>query len=407
VEAQKLIRKTFADEFTKSKLPELAALATKLHEEAQSTKDDLVVRYALFQLASETGARAGDFGLVLKSIDALDQTYAIDALAMKTKVLQDSTTIQQLPPYFRALTDAVMELVEDQVEVDNYKSATQLMAIADAASRRSNSAPHLNRVQLRAKEVAEIAKAYETAKSAGLKLQSSSEDPEASSIWGRFQTFFKGNWGGGLVLLAQSNDSNLKELAAKDLTNPEEAEDQVKLGDAWYKLGESASGVSKKQQWTRAKHWYEMASSKLSGFTKTRVETTMKEIEKLVPKEDATAERPTTTTVPGLVSPTKLAFDRQMSAGIVAMRSGSYEKAVEAFTEALRLMPDDNKAKQYLNAAKYQMHMTRGNYAMNQRRYRDAGTEFQAALEAVPNDSRAQASLKDAQTRDFLRKFRD
>jgi tetratricopeptide (TPR) repeat protein len=106
-----------------------------------------------------------------------------------------------------------------------------------------------------------------------------------------------------------------------------------------------------------------------------------------------------------MTSPAKLAFDRKMSEGALAMRQGNYEKAVEALSEATRLMPQDARAQQSLRQARYQLHMNRGAYLFNLRRYDEAVKEFEAALEAVPGDLRAQASLKDARGRVFLRKL--
>jgi tetratricopeptide (TPR) repeat protein len=404
-EAEKRIRKTFADDFAKTKLADQAALAGQLLDEAIKTKDDAVARFALLQLTSETAARGGDFNLALRAIDAIDQEYEIDAPARKTKLLRDASQVQQLPVYFRALTDAALELAEENVAADHYPAANQLLGIAEAASRRANSPQHQNRAQTRGREVAEITKEYEKAKSAAAKLQTDAEDAAASAAWGRFLACYKGNWGGGLVLLAQGSDPSLKELAAQDLARPTDVEDQLRIGDGWWKLGESATGVRKKQLWIRAKHWYDQVASQLQGFSKTRVEANLKEIDKLLPKEEATAERPSTTTVPGVVSPVKLAYDRQISAGLVAQRNGSFEKAVEAFREALRLMPGDPRATQYLRQARYLMHFNRATYLFNLRRYGDAIKEYEAALEAAPGDLRAQAGLREAQGRDFRRRF--
>jgi len=94
-------------------------------------------------------------------------------------------------------------------------------------------------------------------------------------------------------------------------------------------------------------------------------------------------------------------FDKQMRAGTLAYRRGSYADAVQAFEAAVQQDPDSAKANAALSQARYAQHMSAGQAAMTARRYADAAAEFQAALDVAPGDARAMAALR--QARQFKR----
>src|SRR5262249_45161094 len=99
---------------------------------------------------------------------------------------------------------------------------------------------------------------------------------------------------------------------------------------------------------------------------------------------------------------------RYITAGQTALRTGSYAAAVKAYTEALRILPNDPDALTGLKLAQdglelelkkqrdYQAAMTAANNALNRRAYADAGKELHEALRIFPLDATAAAALKDA-----------
>ncbi|MDP2764851.1 MAG: hypothetical protein Q8O54_08445, partial [Brevundimonas sp.] len=61
----------------------------------------------------------------------------------------------------------------------------------------------------------------------------------------------------GLPLLALGADAALKELAAKELKNPESVEEQLAVADAWWDAAEKAAGQERDAMRFHAGSWYQ------------------------------------------------------------------------------------------------------------------------------------------------------
>jgi hypothetical protein len=108
-------------------------------------------------------------------------------------------------------------------------------------------------------------------------------------------------------------------------------------------------------------------------------------------------------------------YAQQMAQGQAAMTAKRYADAVNHFSEALKLIPNDPAATQAradalkaLNAPKppvvpmpmagdYAKHMTSGAALEKQKKWAEAIQAYQAALKIMPSDARAAAGLKTAQ----------
>ncbi len=111
------------------------------------------------------------------------------------------------------------------------------------------------------------AKAYTSVLEAMAALRHNPRNPDASLIVGRHLCFTKGDWANGLPMLALGSDVALKALAAADLQGAATSEEQVKLGDAWWKVAKQ-----------RAIYWYARAESGAdSQLLKDRLEKRIKE----------------------------------------------------------------------------------------------------------------------------------
>ena len=86
-------------------------------------------------------------------------------------------------------------------------------------------------------------------------LKEKPDDPDANLIVGKYQCFTKGDWDKGMPMLAKGSDEKWKALAEKDIAGADSANEQVKLGDAWW-------DVSKE----RAVYWYRLALPGLVGW---------------------------------------------------------------------------------------------------------------------------------------------
>ncbi len=92
----------------------------------------------------------------------------------------------------------------------------------------------------------------------------------------------------------------------------------------------------------------------------------------------------------------RMEFDKQMRAGAAAVKQRQYADAVRAYTEALKLYPDEPQATAGLSKAKYSQAMADGQAAMNAKRYGDAVRNFEDALKEMPGDTAATNALRQA-----------
>jgi tetratricopeptide (TPR) repeat protein len=105
-------------------------------------------------------------------------------------------------------------------------------------------------------------------------------------------------------------------------------------------------------------------------------------------------------------------YDLAMDAGRGAMKNRNYPGAINAFTEALRLMPGDRDATALLKEAQrlrdeaaaavlrgeeFKRLLTQGQAAMAARRYADAVNAYNEALKIQPGDPGVTKALRDAQ----------
>lgn len=100
--------------------------------------------------------------------------------------------------------------------------------------------------------------------------QPEQEDPLVNYVLGRYLCFTERNWHRGLPLLARGADEALQRLADNDLRLVNEQENAaasafIVVGDAWaeYSVEQSLKSIRSATS-DRAKHWYDLASSRAS-----------------------------------------------------------------------------------------------------------------------------------------------
>src|SRR5262249_20196910 len=102
----------------------------------------------------------------------------------------------------------------------------------------------------------------------------------ANLIWGKYLCTIKGNWTKGLPMLEKSEDPELSPWAKKDIAQPSTGDDQVKLGDEWWNLGEKEQGIARQQLKKRAAYWYKKAENSVSGLTQERIKKSIREVDR-------------------------------------------------------------------------------------------------------------------------------
>jgi WD40 repeat protein len=264
-EALKLIRQQYKDDYAK-KPAERGPLAAKLMDKARDTRDDPAGRYMLLCEARDVAAEAGDVARTLDAVDRLADGYTIKPLEMKLLALTTAGKAATTAAASQPVAEGALGVLQEALAADNFEAAGRLLEVADAAARKG-AAALVPRVEARTKEVHDAQKEFEAFKVAADKPN----DPEANLTRGKYLCFRKGDWEAGLPLLSGGADAALKALADADLANPTHAEDQVKVGDGWWGLGESKPELGKAQVQRRAATWYEQAETGLTGQLRERI----------------------------------------------------------------------------------------------------------------------------------------
>ena len=166
--------------------------------------------------------------------------------------------------------------MEEAVAKEHYDTANQLGTTTTDLARRSKDSALLKETVARKgtiiKEMAEIQKAQADVAEAIDSLDKNPTDTAANLAVGKFCCFTKNRWEKGILMLALGDDLALKDLALKELKGMTDATEQVKLGDAWWDLGEKKTGLAKKTIQGHAASWYQQALPGLTGLVREKVE---------------------------------------------------------------------------------------------------------------------------------------
>ena len=258
--AAKLARDSFKDDYAKAKTAaQKLAIAANLRKTARQGTADPAERFVLFRLARDIAVQVGDAPAAFAAIDEMAQTFAIDALAMKSERL--AAMADKAKPDSRGqLADAAIDLIPQAIEAENFDVAKELAATAGSLAGKIRDRELTARVRADQKELADNVKAAEAVKVSRETLKDRPTDADANLVMGRYQCFVRKQWNEGLKRLAAGADEELKALAQQDMdsrqANPDES---VKLADAWWNLSRKAAGKNREGMSLRAGAWYQQA----------------------------------------------------------------------------------------------------------------------------------------------------
>ncbi len=252
-------------------------LAKRLLQEAMQTQNDPEGQFALLQTAEELAVESGDGLTAFSAIEEMSQRYRVDALDLKSRVLDTFAKKARLPEQHKSVADEALRLADEATAEGRLPLATQLSKLATREATKGRDKETLQRSRARAKELEEITAAYEDVKVATATLAEKPEDPQANLVLGKYHCFLRGDWQTGLPMLARGSDANLKALARRDLEGASVPEAQAALADEWRALAGKSSGLAKRQLQSRAAHWYHKALPGLSGLAKAAADRWLKE----------------------------------------------------------------------------------------------------------------------------------
>jgi hypothetical protein len=307
-EAEKTIKSLFKDDYAKRAPADRLALAKTLLKQGSETKDDNAARYVLFREAQDLAARGGDLETAFRAVDEMCRIYATNALVLNNAVLAAAAGAPRTPEEQKAIAQAYVTLAEDACQTRHFDLAAKASQAGLAAAKKVKDVPLLTKAEAQSKAMAVVGERYEKVKKSIEALAANPESPEANQAVGDFECLALGDWEAGLPKLAKGSDAGLKALAAKDLAKPSEGAELAALGDAWWDRAEKETGLSRSNLRQRAGYWYELASAKLSGLSKVKVDKRLEEIGPVKP-DRGTPEAPLPRTS---LSGAAFAFDKKL-----------------------------------------------------------------------------------------------
>jgi hypothetical protein len=217
-EALATIKDIFKADYAKSKPEERQVLAKKLLDWVKECTDKPALRYELLNEAVLISAKAGDVNAALSTVDRLAENFQIDRAALTKAVLAAAETATKDPELVRLISSLKT-------------------------------------------------------------LQEKPDDPAANLIVGLNYCLNRADWVRGLPAVAKGSDVVLKNLAAKELSNPTDPKEQAAVGEGWWNLSVREANKNKKQALREhARLWYERALPGINGPEKATLTARVDEI---------------------------------------------------------------------------------------------------------------------------------
>jgi hypothetical protein len=269
-EAEKQIRSLFKDDYAKRAPADRVALARRLLQAGEETKDDDALRYVALREARDLAAAAGDLDTAMAAIGRLGKGFDVDVPEQEAAAFAAAARTVD-PDEGEAVFAKGMTLADRLAQSDEYEAALKLMTPLEDLARRMRNAEHVKTVQGRARELRTQQADWNRVKPALEKLKETPDDAEACLAVGRYYAT-AGKWAEALPLLAKGSAPALKEAAAKELAKPADAAAQAEAGDLWAASAEKETGPLKTALQDRARDFYEKALPGLTGLSRARVE---------------------------------------------------------------------------------------------------------------------------------------
>lgn len=281
--ARERIQELFANELSQDRTPqESRSLAEKLIAQASESSTQPAVRYALLEAAVDVASQGGAVDAASRSLRALDAAFVIDLVQLKASAAQQLARVAKEAWEHRAVVELLEMVIEECLADDRFDLATSLTEAAVGAARKSKDSSAITRSVAWSREVKSLAVKYKPIRAALDLLADGSDDPEASETVGRHLCLAKGKWDEGLPHLLKSNPSELREVAARDMQNPTNAELQAEVGSDWMNVATNLDRSVRLQALLRAEYWYRLAAAQQSGLKKLPLEKQINTVGKQV-----------------------------------------------------------------------------------------------------------------------------
>jgi hypothetical protein len=293
----KLVREIFAEDWAAAKSPkQKTELAHKLLQQAAESRQGSADQYILLRVARDLAILAGDARTTSSAIKKMSTAFQVQRVSLQVaagqKLQTKARTLDQRKTLGKVATDWADEALAD----DDHETATVLLDTALAMARKTRNSKLAQKLAARQKEITSTAKAFTATKAALKKLRDAPTDRAANLTAGRYYCLVKDDWKTGIPYLAAGGDSELSQLARRELAVKPGGQDTLGLADAWWALSNQEKGSAKMALMTHAGSWYEKALPQQRGLARVRTEKRLAELAKITgalqPKEPQLSAKP-------------------------------------------------------------------------------------------------------------------
>ncbi len=277
--AEKLIKSVYKAEYARVDAADRQALARKLLHQGMATRNDPAAQYVLIREARDLAAGAGDARTAMRAVDVLAGHSASEIAGMRIALLTQAFRAAATPQALEAVVEETLSAVTAALGGEEFDAAGRLCDLAGLAAARCRNPALAAQAQVRAREVVVLAEMHRKAEEAARILACNPEDRPSQALVGRYRCLAKGDWAGGLPLLAHGDDAALAAVAARDLVGPVVADSQAELAGKWWELSEPADEPARRQLQDRAAYWYRRALDGLGGLSRTLAEQRLAQTE--------------------------------------------------------------------------------------------------------------------------------
>lgn len=264
------LKEVYGDEYRVTDTKSMHQLVRTLKRGARRT-DDLASRFVMLQEVYRLGNAMGDVWTAYEAADALGRQFKIDALAMKQEAIKATERRVRDEESARQMVRLGLGVANQMKLADRYDDALAMLKLLRTTAARTRDRAVIDELSDVTREMTMLRLEYNKVQSELASLSKNPDDPKARLAVGRFEALVKGYWAQGLPKLAESKDPVLADLAKRDLADPDDAAEQVALGDAWMKASESLSSFSQANARQRARQWYMRALPELEGLERRAV----------------------------------------------------------------------------------------------------------------------------------------
>ena len=276
--AEQTVEEAYGTELSKARRPpDKQALARKLLLAAEAPSNTPAATLALANKARQLAIESGDVDTVFATFDLEEMTFETSTARERIAAAETLLKSTRKASDKRKLAKQLLPVLLREFTADHTDIATQANELILSVAKSTGDSAEQKACAERGAFMQSISDQWHLHETAQAALQKDPQDAAAHSQAGEFICFRKGNWPVGLTHLAAGQPGILKELAVRDLANPEQAADQLSLGDAWWDAAAGQPDLIHNGLRLRALHWYVRVAPHLDGLDKARVEKRLTE----------------------------------------------------------------------------------------------------------------------------------